>query len=194
MPAERSQHFILARPVDLLLRHRTVAARVHVYVLASMSLRVPVLLAGLLLIAFTSGCTIAQKVTPVTSNPTISTLYVQKNPNIHMDGLHPELLQQLTTLGFKVESFDTARPPDAKYWMTYTANWAWDMAMYLTYFQVTLMEDGRVLGRAEYDARKGGANMGKFGKTAEKIRPLLTDLMQNVKRGAPTATPLGTGN
>ncbi|HTJ79690.1 MAG TPA: Sbal_3080 family lipoprotein [Rariglobus sp.] len=146
----------------------------------------------ILLVAFTSGCTITQKVSPVTSGPTITTIYVQKNSNIHMEGLHPEILQQLTTLGFKVETFDTTRPKEATYWMTYTANWNWDMAIYLTYFQATLLEDGKVLGRAEYDARKGGANMGKFGKTAEKIRPLLMDLFQNVKRGTVEATSMGT--
>lgn len=108
-----------------------------------------------------------------------------------MKGLHPELVAQLTALGFQVESFDTTRPKEATYWMTYTANWNWDMAMYLTYFQATLMEDWKVLGRAEYDARKGGGNMGKFGKTAEKIQPLLVDLFQNVKRGAPNATAMG---
>lgn len=152
------------------------------------------LLAGLL-IAFTSGCTITQNVKPVETSPTISTIYLQKNTNVHMEGLHPEIVQQLTTLGFQVVTFDTIRPPEAKYWMNYTANWQWDMAMYLTYFQVTLMDDGQVLGRAEYDARRGGANMGKFGKTAEKIRPLLIDLLQNVKRApAGTATPMGTGS
>lgn len=108
-----------------------------------------------------------------------------------MAGLHPELVQQLTTLGFQVETFDTVRPGEATYWMTYTANWAWDMAMYLTYFDAMLMEEGRIIGRAQYDARGGGGNMGKFGKTAEKIRPLLIELLQNVKRGPSPAAPLG---
>lgn len=110
-----------------------------------------------------------------------------------MEGLHPEILQQLKTLGFAVETFEVSRPKEATYWMTYTANWNWDMAMYLTYFQVTLLEEGKVLGRAEYDARKGGANMAKFGKTAEKIRPLLIDLLQQVQRSDATATSFGSG-
>jgi len=93
-----------------------------------------------------------------------------------------------------VKSFDTKRPEGSRYWMTYTANWAWDMAMYLTYFDVRLMDEGKVLGHAEYDARRGGANMGKFGKTAEKIRPLLIDLLQNVDRGSPTAAEVGTSS
>jgi hypothetical protein len=56
------------------------------------------------------------------------------------------------------------------------------MAMYLTYFHAKLYEDGRILGEVEYDAKMGGANMGKFGKTAEKIRPLLSELLQGVNR------------
>ena len=148
------------------------------------------LLAGLL-IAFTSGCTITQKVTAVDAGSAITTIYLHRNADVHMQGLHPEITQQLTSMGFRVESFDTHRPAEARHWMTYSANWQWDMAMYLTYFQVTLMEDGQVLGRAEYDARRGGANMAKFGKTAEKIRPLLADLLRQVKRGAAAATPLG---
>lgn len=65
------------------------------------------------------------------------------------------------------------------------------MAMYLTYFQGTLMENGKVLGRVEYDSRRGGTNMGKFGKTAEKVRPLLIDLFSNVNRVKPTVPELG---
>ena len=56
------------------------------------------------------------------------------------------------------------------------------MAMYLVYFRGTLYEDDRVLGEVEYDAKMGGGNMGKFGKTKEKIRPLLTELVSKVKR------------
>ncbi|WP_414665205.1 Sbal_3080 family lipoprotein [Horticoccus sp. 23ND18S-11] len=149
-----------------------------------------VLLAALL-VTITSGCAIVQKVSPIESSPTISTIYIQKNPNVHMEGLLPEMVQQLTTLGFKVETFDTERPKDATHWMIFTANWQWDMAMYLTYFKATLMEDGKILGSAEYDARKGGGNMGKFGKTAEKIRPLLIELFQNAKRGTSSSATVG---
>lgn len=54
------------------------------------------------------------------------------------------------------------------------------------------IENGKVLGRAEYDSRRGGANMGKFGKTAKKIRLLLMDLLTNVNRVKPSAPALGT--
>lgn len=140
------------------------------------------ILLSLVVVSFLSGCAITQNVVPVGNEITIKKIYVLENPNVHMDGLLPELLAQLEQLGFEAESYTGQRPDDAQYYMTFTANWAWDMAMYLTYFQASLFDNGKHLGEVEYDARMGGANMGKFGKTAEKVRPLLEQLFSNVKR------------
>jgi len=145
-----------------------------------------------LVLVLLSGCTIAQTVTPAPAGTKIEKIYVQQNRNVHMDGLHEELLQQLRGLGIEAVSFEGTRPPEAVHMLSYTANWRWDMAMYLTYFQASLLEEGRVLGRAEYNATMGGARPDKFGKTAEKIRPLLIDLLQNVQRGTGSAAELGT--
>lgn len=158
-----------------------------------MLLRHSAVLLCLLSLSLLSGCSIVKTVNPVEPGIVIDKIYVEKNPNVHMEGLHPEVMLQLRALGFAVESYESVPPEDAIYTFVYTANWNWDMAMYLTYFQGTLMENSRVLGRAEYDSRRGGANMGKFGKTAEKIRPLLMDLMSNVTRTkASTATSVGS--
>jgi hypothetical protein len=153
--------------------------------------RVYVFLIGFAVLFSFSSCSIVKNVTPVQPGATIDKIYVERNKNVHMDGLHPEVMDQLKKLGFQVESYDDAPPANAVYTFVYTANWNWDMAMYLTYFQGTLLEKGKVLGRVEYDSRRGGANMGKFGKTAEKIRPLLMDLFSNVTRPAATAPALG---
>jgi hypothetical protein len=126
---------------------------------------------------FLSGCTIAQSVRPAPVGTQISKIYVQDNPKLLMDGLVPEVVTQIKALGFDAAVYTGEPPKEAKHTLSLTANWRWDMAMYLFYFQATLFEEGRVLGTAEYDARMGGANMGKFGKTAEKIRPLLQQLL-----------------
>ena len=153
--------------------------------------RTCVLLLGLAVLFCVSSCSIVKNVNAVQPGVTVDKIYVQRNKNVHMDGLHPELLDQLKSLGFQVDSYDSVPPDAAVYTFVYTANWQWDMAMYLTYFQGTLMENGKVLGRVEYDCRRGGANMGKFGKTAEKIRPLLMDLFSNVTRTKAAAPALG---
>jgi hypothetical protein len=148
----------------------------------------PLLLAGALLCALAhTGCSIVTKVDSVPKGTYIDTIYIQANPKVHMKEFQNELASQLKGLGYSVESFEGERPKQARHMLTYTANWRWDMAMYLTYFQATLLEDNRVLGRIEYDANMGGARPDKFGRTADKIRPLLIDLLQNSQRreGAP---------
>jgi hypothetical protein len=136
------------------------------------------------LVSLLSGCAISRNVVPVDSTVTISKIYVLQNDKVHMEELIDVLVKQLEEMGFESESYSGDRPVDAKHYMTFTANWNWDMAMYLTYFRATLYEEGRVLGEVEYDAKMGGANMGKFGKTAEKTRPLLEELLQKVRRGS----------
>lgn len=131
-----------------------------------------------------TGCTISQNVTPVETGTSIEKIYVKNNQQVHMKELVNEVVTQVKDLGFESESYDGVRPTGALHYITYTGNWQWDVAMYLTYFQAKLYEDGKVLGEVEYDARSGGGNMGKFGRTAEKIRPLLTELLQNVKSPA----------
>ena len=138
-----------------------------------------------------SGCAISRNVQPVDSTVRIDKIYVQNNPRVLMDGLLPEIVAQIRELGFPSESYTGDRPEAVRHYITFTANWNWDMAMYLTYFRATLYEEGRVLGEAEYDAKMGGANMNKFGKTADKIRPLLTQLLEKVARPG-RASPIGT--
>ena len=148
----------------------------------------PFLLAGICLL-LCSGCAITRNVQPVASGTQIDRIYVNKNPRVLMDGFHPEILSQIQSLGFEAVGYEGDKPKEARFYVTYTANWAWDMAMYLVYFRATLYDEGRVLGEVDYDAKMGGANMGKFGTTANKIRPLLTELLQNAKLMPAELTP-----
>lgn len=141
-----------------------------------------VLFASLAIVTLLSGCAISKNVQSVDSNTRIQKIYVKDNPKVLMDGLLPEIVTQVQELGFESEPYSGDRPTAARHYITYTANWQWDMAMYLTYFRATLYDNGRVLGEAEYDAKMGSASMSKFGKTADKIRPLFTELLEQVER------------
>lgn len=146
-----------------------------------------------LALALSSGCAISRNVQAVQRGTAIKTIYVAHNDRVLMKDCTNEIVTQITGLGFEGKRYDGDRPTDAKHYITYTANWTWDMAMYLTYFRATLYEEGRVLGEAEYDAKMGGANFSKFGKTSEKLRPLLMDLLKNVERVPHGSAPqLGT--
>lgn len=54
------------------------------------------------------------------------------------------------------------------------------MAMYLKYAKISVYEDGLQIGDAEYDAKSGSGTLKKFGKTAEKIKPLIDQLFSKV--------------
>lgn len=45
---------------------------------------------------------------------------------------------------------------------THTANWRWDLALYMAYAEIGVFSNGQQNGQAVYDARSGGANMNKF--------------------------------
>jgi hypothetical protein len=139
-------------------------------------------------VLFLQGCTIAQRVVRIDSNKEISKIYVLKNDKVLMEGFHPELISQLNALGFETETYSGDVPTAATYYINYTANWKWELAMYLEYFKAAVYEKGsesgfaKLLGEVEYDATNGGGNFDKFGHTADKIKPLLQELFAKVKR------------
>ncbi len=93
-----------------------------------------------------------------------------------MEGFHAELVRQIEARGIGARSYDGTVPAGCRYSVQYTANWRWDLAMYLSYAQVQVFDGSQLVGSATYDATQGGANMGKFGSTAEKISPLISEL------------------
>lgn len=59
---------------------------------------------------------------------------------------------------------------------TYTANWRWDLALYMAFADIKIYSNGKLAGHALYDALSGGANMNKFIKGEEKIAELVDQL------------------
>ncbi|HWU99350.1 MAG TPA: Sbal_3080 family lipoprotein, partial [Oxalicibacterium sp.] len=59
---------------------------------------------------------------------------------------------------------------------TYTANWQWDLALYMAYAQVIVYNNAKPVGSASYDARRGGGNMNKFIDADKKIHELVNQL------------------
>ena len=142
-----------------------------------------------------TGCAIKREVSPVAMNTEIGKIFVQKNDAVHMEGLFDELISQLRLMGYEAEGFEGAFPQDAEFVMTYTANWNWDMAMYLTYFQANLFKNDDLIGSTTYDAKMGGMRFDKFGKTADKIRGPLEELLKNAKpKRFSDVSPIGDAN
>ena len=125
--------------------------------------------------ALVAGCAITQSVKPVAATG-ITSICVKNNPQVMMADFPKELRSQVEARGIKTSSFDGNKPAGCRHHMEYTANWRWDMAMYLAFADLRVYEDGLLVGQATYDALGGGANFGKFGKTSEKLQPLVEQL------------------
>lgn len=131
----------------------------------------------LLSVVFLCQCNSVRVTGSAPSTP-ISKLVIVKNDKLHMDGLQPEVVKQVQAMGITTELVDT--PPSGNaYYLTFTANWSWDLAMYLRYFKADLHQGPVVLGTVEYNT--SGADMNKFGHTENKIRPLLKQLIRGEK-------------
>jgi len=133
------------------------------------------ILLGILAVASLYGCVINKNISPIDA-PETAKICVEKNSKVLMDGFHPELISQMNELGIETETYGLERPDRCNRFMQYTANWTWDLAMYLSYLNIEVYEGNTLIGKAEYDARGGGARLDKFGTTAEIIRPIIKEL------------------
>lgn len=151
-------------------------------------------LAPLACLVLAASCTITTDVEPIPAGRQVPRVYLKQNDSVHMKGLHPALVDQIQNLGFPVSTVHGAFDSSMKYRATYSANWYWDLAMYLQYFRLEIRDRDQngLLAWAEYDARQGSGNMNKFGTTEEKIQPLLAELFSLASPGEesePEAAP-----
>ncbi len=56
--------------------------------------------------------------------------------------------------------------------LTYSANWRWDLALYMAYAEIRVFKAGQESGSAIYDSTRGGGNMGKFIDAEKKVGEL----------------------
>ena len=126
-----------------------------------------------------AGCTITRNVERV-PHSLDSPLCVQENPTVWSKEFLPALCEEIERHGVRTWVYQTDRPADCRYHVTYVARWRWDMATYLRYADIQVFEDERLIGRALYDASGGTANPCKFGSTRRKLRSLIDQLMPSI--------------
>lgn len=126
--------------------------------------------------AFTAtGCAITQAVKPVPSLAESEVCIIQA-PAVR-PGFLDTYFRVLTAKGFRVRQLAPgATVNDCPVVSTYMGLWSWDLALYISFAEIIVYKEGEEVGRATYDARQGGANMGKFVKGEEKITELVNAL------------------
>lgn len=126
--------------------------------------------------ALVSGCAINQKVTPVSSNIE-KKICIIDNPAVR-NGFLAEYRNALLMKGYASEVLPPAASlSDCQVTSTYTANWRWDLALYMAYAEINIYSAGKLVGHAKYDSQGGSANLGKFINASEKIRELVNELI-----------------
>ncbi|MFJ5444702.1 Sbal_3080 family lipoprotein [Methylobacillus methanolivorans] len=122
-----------------------------------------------------TACAIHQKVKPVEvlqekevciiENPAVRAGFLDTyKQSLMSKGYHPRQLPASSSL--------TTCPISS----TYTANWRWDLALYMEYAEIKVYEQAKPIGEATYNSRNGGASLGKFIDAEKKIRELVDQL------------------
>jgi len=121
------------------------------------------------------GCAIQQTVTPV-SKVEGRQICVIQNPAVRA-GFIQAYERSLVAKGYTVRQLPpSAAITDCPVTSTYTANWRWDLALYMAYAEIKVFSNGRPAGEVKYDALRGGANMNKFVAGDRKIDELVNQL------------------
>jgi len=121
------------------------------------------------------GCAIHQTVRPV-ERLEVKQICIVHNGNVR-EGFFESYKKALEVKGYAVRNL----PADASLiecpiTSTYTANWRWDLAMYMAYAEIKVYNNGKPVGEAKYDSTRGGGNMGKFIDADKKITELVNQL------------------
>lgn len=123
-----------------------------------------------------SGCAIHQTVKPMDALDDAQVCIVA-NPLVKMPGFLDTYQRVLQQKGYQVRMLEpNSSLVECRVTSTYTANWRWDMAMYMAFADIVVYKDGKPDGRATYDSMHGGANLKKFIRGEEKIEELVNKL------------------
>jgi len=77
--------------------------------------------------------------------------------------------------GFTVKQLPPAsNPSDCHLSTQYIAQWKWNLTIYMSYVEIKVYEDGRMIGKALYDARIAGLD--KYINAEDKIREMVNEL------------------
>jgi hypothetical protein len=136
-----------------------------------------------------SGCSIKQTVTPAA----LSIEQPQEICLIPAEGLRAGFNATYTTelknKGFHTRELPAGSPPSVcALSTTYIGEWSWDLALYMTYANIQVFENGRRVGQAEYDANWGGGRPDKFINAQNKIIEMTQQLFPKPFYG--TSKPL----
>ncbi|UZE26821.1 Sbal_3080 family lipoprotein [Pseudomonas asplenii] len=131
----------------------------------------------LCLVSLITGCSIKQQVTPVdfAANPAALICVIPA------DGVRESFTEAygnaLKSKGFTVQVLPSvSNPQNCPLSSTLLGRWSWDMAMYLSEVEIKVYQNGREVGSATYNSRRGSFRMDKFISAENKLKELTDQL------------------
>ncbi|SDT13229.1 hypothetical protein SAMN05216598_4092 [Pseudomonas asplenii] len=131
----------------------------------------------LCLVSLITGCSIKQQVTPVdfAANPAALICVIPA------DGVRESFTEAygnaLKGKGFTVQVLPSvSNPQNCPLSSTLLGRWSWDMAMYLSEVEIKVYQNGREVGSATYNSRRGSFRMDKFISAENKLKELTDQL------------------
>ncbi|WP_341502536.1 Sbal_3080 family lipoprotein [Gallaecimonas sp. GXIMD4217] len=120
-------------------------------------------------------CSIVQQVQPV-QNTNLRDICIIENPATR-NGFLNQYQQSLQNRGYSVKVMPRGTGFMACPLMTtYEGHWSWDLALYMSYARLDVYLDGKPVGQALYDSRRGVGRMDKFIDAETKIDELVSQL------------------
>lgn len=165
-------------------------------VLLCSMLRAIVVILGSFNVLFLPACTITKEVHAVNAD-VVSTcankITLIRNDTVRFASFNNAVAQSLERCGFRVETLPQGSSFDSlPLAMTYTANWSWDLDLYMSYVRLEVFHLGKKIGDAVYDATHGGGHVfSKFIQADKKVDELVYEMFPS---RAPTAGTAGKRN
>lgn len=156
------------------------------------TLYIPCILAATFLV---SGCSIKQTVKP-------AELSAEMTPEICLipaeglrAGFNTTYENVLKNKGFHTRQIAPGSSPSScPLSTTYVGTWSWDLALYMSYADIRVYQNGQQIGQAEYDSRRGGGRViDKFINAEKKITELTNQLFPKGAAGLKGLTDSNSG-
>lgn len=125
-------------------------------------------------VALLSACAIHQNIDPV-EDEMIKEICVVNNEAVRENFL-TALTEAIEENGISTRVVQEFEADSCPYKVTYTANWSWDVTIYLVYANIRVWKGNQKIGESEYDSSEGGARLDKFVNAENKVHELVDGL------------------
>lgn len=144
-----------------------------------MNARHVLVLAAALTLGACQTTTVRPVVVPVSER--IEEVCIERNPNVEVSDFLPVMEGGFRRNGVRTRVFDIS-PAPCPFRVTYTATRRWDFVAFLSNARISIYREHELVGELTYDLPSGafgggGADPAKWRSTAEKIDPLMDQML-----------------